>query len=622
MSFEELRLRVIKNAMGAQQLPITNVQIEQALDRAGYQVVKNVDNITNRIFLATRAMPTPQDPTLLTAAAASIETVSFRTQNAVMLDSVIDNGTQITLTPETVYKNVNGITSMVPSQEVADLLALAAENRAQAITAANYLYTPFHYVLDMSNNEFDCRPYYLDAPTIDTKLFVAENDTTLLQVATGTYQIKRVTTGYELYVTTRSGDAYKAIPNSQVHVQLAFVPVGEKQRAYVNGVLVGTNAKGERTFKFDLSTNFKIDKKHNLNLTEFAMYSDEVVLTYAGLLTDFDVVYSVSSAMGAVWRPNAVDQVLGDFLLPSRIAGVTHEKLRVRFGHALTTLWARARSVISTVQLQTWEMDVPRLYDRTIYERDANGAAVVIMDAGVPTFNILHNPGDPVLDEEGLVVYQFRKGDVKMDPITGEPLVANPRGMLRQIDLLLIEGAYRFASDSITTAYRTLLTNTLVDWLVNELQTMTSRLLEQTRLYFYPKTTLGTVDVMVTNGQTKAINAGQAFKVSLYVSASVFANAELRERLSKATIAGISEALKGTTVSLDQMATVLRSAYGNDVISVQVGGLGGSEAFQAVTLLNEENRLSIRKRLTAQADNSLIVEEDVTVDFVRHERLA
>jgi hypothetical protein len=127
---------------------------------------------------------------------------------------------------------------------------------------------------------------------------------------------------------------------------------------------------------------------------------------------------------------------------------------------------------------------------------------------------------------------------------------------------------------------------------------------------------------MVTNGQTKAINAGQAFKVSLYVSASVFANAELRERLSKATIAGISEALKGTTVSLDQMATVLRSAYGNDVISVQVGGLGGSEAFQAVTLLNEENRLSIRKRLTAQADNSLIVEEDVTVDFVRHERLA
>lgn len=618
LPFAELRRRVIQNAVGQRQVPITNVQIQEALADSGYSIVTNVDNITNRVFLATRPMPDPTNTKLLTAAAASIATVGFSITDAVRLDSVIDNGSSVTVTPQTLFKNVDGITSMVPSSELRAVLALSPEKRSVVVTAANYLYTPFHYVLDTANNEFACRAYYLDSPSVITKLYVAENDTTLQQVATGTYQITRISTGYRLTVTTKSAAAFQNLPDDEVFAQLAYTPAGEKLKAYINGVPAGKTTAGERIFTFDLSTNFKIDSNNNLNLTQFSMFSEELISSFAALLTDFDILYATSAAMPKTWVPNQVDAVLGKFLLPAQIAGLSHETLRIKFGQTLDTLWARSRSVVSTALYAKWEVDVPRYYDSNIYQTDANGSAVQIIN-GQPQFVLLHSKGDPVLDDQGNPVYLHRQGDVKLDSGTGQPIVLNPRGLIRQVDFMLIEGVYWFATDPITTGYRSDLTATVVGWLTSDLEALTAQLLEQTRLYFFPKTTLGSVDVMVANGLTKTIAAGQAFQVTLYVSAQVFANADLRARLSQSTVTVIDDQLTGSTVSLDAITTALRAQYGNDVISVQVTGLGGTEAYPAVTILNEEDRLSIRKRLTALADGSLIAEEDVTVTFVRHD---
>ena len=59
--------------------------------------------------------------------------------------------------------------------------------------------------------------------------------------------------------------------------------------------------------------------------------------------------------------------------------------------------------------------------------------------------------------------------------------------------------------------------------------------------------------------------------------------------------------------------------YGNDAISVTVDGLGGSSNIQTVTMLNENERCSIRKKLVSLPNNVLIVEEDVNISFILHE---
>jgi uncharacterized membrane protein YcaP (DUF421 family) len=132
---------------------------------------------------------------------------------------------------------------------------------------------------------------------------------------------------------------------------------------------------------------------------------------------------------------------------------------------------------------------------------------------------------------------------------------------------------------------------------------------------------MGVIEVMILDGVTAMISAGQAFQVDLYVSKQVHSNEELREQLKATTIRVISEALKKSSVALSAISESLRQAYGTDVKDVQLAGLEGSQNITSLTVLDEGERCSIRKRLVAQPDDSLIVQEDVTINFIRHERL-
>lgn len=617
LPFEQLRLRVIKNAIGPPSSPITSAQIESTLDRKGYDVIKNIDTITDRVYLATKGMPDPVDTNLITAAAASIATLSMRMTEAGLTDTIVNNGASITITPDTLYSNVGGVIKILTSQEKRALLQLPPDKRALMVTSGNYLYSPFHYVLDTTGTEFDLRPYYLDNPEINTKLFVAESATTLIQVSTKAYGIERTASGFLVTIVTKSGDAYKAIADDQAHLQIAFIPDGEKDLAYLNGTYVGRDADNERIYTFDFSTNYNVSKTDKISFSKFFLYTVEPRLTETALTTTFELLYSTSARMESQWVANSIDDKLGRFLLPQRIAGITHEKLEVRFGYALPTLWSRARSVISSVPYQTYDADVPAVYTRNVYATDAMGSAITFDGAGNPVMTLLHAQGSPVLDNEGNPVYKFRKGDVMLDT-NNEPVTTDVRGMIRQVDILMIEGAYWFATDDTATKYRTDMIRSLVDRLNNDLASIKPELLELTRIYFYPKTTLGQIGVMVDDGVIKYITASQSFSVNVYVNGAVYDNAALRSKLIKSTVTNISLQLKNQTVSVDAILAALKSGYGEDAISVDISGLGGALNLQTLTVVDSSDRCSIRKRLVALADGKLIVEEDVAVNFVRH----
>lgn len=618
ITFDNLRIQVINNAIGAPSLPITSAQITTALSLNGYSIVKHVDNVTDRVFLATKGLPTPKDISLITPAAATIATVQVAISDLVQINSVIDNGSSVTITPDTIYQDINGIVRPLTTSQLHSLLAQPVNTLALTVTQGNYLYTPFHYVLDTSNNVFSVRPYYLDNPDVVTKLFVSENDTTLIPVNTGTYSIYKTASGYAITIITQSTAAYKALSDDQVQVQLSFIPNGEKDYAFLIGQLAGKTVDNERIFTFDIATNFNVDNTDHLSLTKFLMYNTQPRITKASLVTDFNIIYTTTAPMDTQWSASAIDNKLGNFLLPSRVVGITQEVLRVRFGYALTTLWSRARSVVSTIPYKTYDVSVPRLYDQDVYARDSSGSAITIDGTGNPIMNLLHSKGDPVLDADGQQTYLHLAGDVIKDS-NGNPIPSDNRGMLRQISIMLIEGAYWFANDLAASNYRTTITQDIVSWLTNDLVNIGKQILEQTRVYFYPNTTLGTIRALVDNGVVKNIKAGQSFKVVLSVSNLVYNNIDLRAKISGITIKTINSQLSNATVSLDSIITALRASYGDDVISFQVSGLGGVNNYSIITPMDESQRCSIQKRLTALSNNNLIVEEDVTCDFVKYQ---
>jgi len=619
-NFADLRRQVMTNAIGRPSLPITNAQIENTLNIAGYTIVKSVDNVTSRIFLATKGMPIPNEVTLITPASAGMSTINITIDQLVQIDTVIDNsaegaGQSVTITPDTIYQNVNGVTTPLTTNQLNTLLTQSNQSLAFNVNNNNYLYTPFHYVLDMSNNEFSVRAYYLDKPTIVTQLFVETNDTTLLQVNTGTYSIYRTATGYTLTVVTLSNDTYKELLNDEVGAQLSYIPVGQTTPAYLNGVLMGSTDLGERIFSFDLSTNFNVDISDNIMLSKFLMFANQPVLTATKLTTDFNIIYNTNSQMSNTWISSGVDDSLGKFLLDNNVIGITNEILRINFGYSLARLWNGARSILSTAEYQKRETDALRLYEEDIYLTDENGSVVQFDENGNPVLTLLHSKGDIVMDSTGEPIYRYRTGDVVLDSV-GNPIVVNARTTMHQFDVMLIEGAYWFANDIVANRYRTLITQNLLDWITNDLVGIENQLLEQTNIYFYPNTTLGTIRAVVDNNITVNIDASQTFDVNLYVSKVVYDNVALRSQLTNATISTIGNELTKTTFSIDSITTSLRGAFGNDVISIQVKGLGGNNNYSVVTILDTGKNCSIKKRLVAMPDNSLVINEQVNVLFI------
>lgn len=620
MSFDDLRKRVITNSVGDPNLPITPAQIESIVERKGYKIVKNIDQITNRTFLATRAMPEPVNSDLITAAAAGISIWPIKLSELVLLDTVTDNGDLITIDPKTLYRWKNGMIEVIASAELAYLKTLSSDQLAVAVSQDNFLYSPFTYVLDTSGKEFSVRPYYLDTPTVKARTFVAENDTTGLQVSTDYFSIARTDSGYKLRLQTKSSDAYKALPDDQVFIQLAFKPTGESNYAYLLGTYLGRDsATGERIFEFDLSMNNAINSSHELGMTNFQMFTLNPRITDMPLEVQFEVLHSTTTSLGVGWSRNEIDDLLGDFQLQPNSKGVTQERVTVKFGDFLEHLWARARTVVSGNVYETWEIDVQATYESDVYQRDpATGLEFQIVN-GELVWTKLRSRGELVFDSAGQPVYKYRKGDVKLDNY-GNPIIKQTRDLTRQVSIFLVEGSYYFATNQVSQDYRQMLVETVVQRLTNDMESISEELLELTNIYYYPTTTTGSVDVMYGSGLLTSIQAGQSFEVTLYAKSSVYTNADLREAIQRKTIRTISDQLSERRVSISDIVDALRTQYGNDVMALDVSKLGGAAQLSVVTMVDDSKRLSLRKRLISRNDATLALEEDVTFTWILHER--
>ncbi len=620
ISFDELRDRVILNAVGDRDIPITNVQIEKELQDEGYEIVKNTDVVTKRIFLATKPLPKPFDERLITAAATSIESLVVTAEGISNHPYVKDNGLRICLTPEMLYRNNNGIIEIVSIDEQNAILGSDPEVQAALITKDNLLYTPFHYVLDNSTNEFEVRPYYLNDPKSLFATFISQNDTTMLQVNTRNHTIRKTDTGYVLRVSTRSNAQYKAIADNQVQAQLSFTPVGQNNRAYLNGTLVGKDSNDERLFEFIIDSNTDIDSNDNLFLNNFKMFDLEDRKLRTSLLTNIDVFYTTSAPVGSGWTAGAIDAIMGKYLLPSTAVGITNDRLEIRFGYSLKTLWSRSRSGTISEQYQRYTYDVPKYWDKVVYKRDPITGEDFTIDGntGQPVFEVLYRPGDIVM-ENNQIVLEHRIGDIMLDP-NGNPIPINSRLVAREIDIMFIEGAYYFATDTASATYRSEIVNAVVVWLTNDLAKLSTQLLEETKIYYYPKTNMGKIRVLVENGRTVNIDAGHSFNVKLYVNDTVYQNTDLRNSLSTNTVRVLDNCLKKTLVSVDDIIDSLKTTLGADVLAIDCSNLNGD--YPAFTILDEADRASLKKKLLALPNNKLIVSEDVNIEFVDHQLIS
>lgn len=620
LPMEELRTRVINHSVGEQDEPISNVQLFSTLQDTGYEIVRNVDTLTNRIFLAAKEMPLPRDERLLTAAASSVQTAIFRLSQLNIAHGAIMHDFGVTLSPEALYKSVNGVTSLVSKQDYQTFDSMTNAQKVVALQDNTYLYSPFHYVLDTSNRNFACRAYYMESPEVISKSFVAENAALGYQCSVErNYALERIAGGYRLILQTRSSRAFRQLEDSQVFAQIAFRSNDQSVVAYMTGVQQprATNTD-ERIYFFDMLTDFAIDAVHSLDQNSFTFSPTE--LTTRCTLDQVFSVFFGTTAGGSSAPSSSIDTQLGLFQLPANARGVTQERMRIRFGHHLNTLWTQARSVVAQIPYMRHSEDIPDYHPVDVFDVDPQtGAHFTVTNEGELTYLYKHRAGDPILNEDGSPKLAAKAGEIMLDsqgfPI---PVVGFEDELVRHVDITLIEGVYRFATDTVAREYYQYLNASLVNWLTEDLAEIQPLLLDKTNIYFYPKMNQGQVSVLLRDGEYSRIEAGQAFTVKLLVPQATAENPMLLEALKRSSIRTIDQHVRGTSVSVSKIEAALLQVYGTDVMAVTLEGLGGSANYPLVSVVGGAQRLAIRKRALAQADGQLIIEEDVTFLVEEH----
>jgi hypothetical protein len=428
---------------------------------------------------------------------------------------------------------------------------------------------------------------------------------------------------FRLMVYTTSGKSFKELSQSQIHPVLSYVPPGESSRAYLAGTILGTDDDDELIIQFDLHTNFDVDDSDHLIVDNFSIVDDTTPLLPLPLQQTMDLAYFVSNYDIEGLETTDIEDYMSRFVIPENSVGVTHERLDVQLGYPLDSLWRRTRSLGGPYRYQRYESDVYAYYTETVYERDPDSGLIVMtwndVD-GVLEYSVLHYPNDPVLDSEGNRVKLHDKGDVKLDA-EGQPIPYDDMGrkVLREFDLLLFEAGFQYVTDRSSVNYLIESRESLVGWIIEELPDLQGRLLENTHIWYYPQSNIGTVNATVKDGVRVSVNAEQTFKVEFFMTRQGYNNLDLRESLTNTARRIIADNLQRQRVSVNNMAAGIKQAVGDDVIDVAVMGLGGDENYEVLTLQDDNASLAIKKRLTVLSNQDVAIEDDLLVDFIRHE---
>lgn len=617
MSFATLREQVINNTLGPMQVPITNVQLGSALERRGYDLVTNVDNITNLQYLASRQMTNSGNLDVTSGAGVAMSEITFDMESLGGSTHVSDNGNRLTILPTMLYNYNNGKVTPLPDSEINRLNVIPAEQCAREVNNARYVYSPLHNVMDISNDNFEMRPYYLDNPTILRKTFVGENDTANLQAAISSYDITRIEGGYRIRVILETGDQFKKLEDDQVALQLGYKPTGENRWASVNGTLLGYQ-DGEPVYQFDILTNFDINSSNELRTTNMSMFSDVQNNYFAPLKSELAITICVVNTVTPGYQPNELDDMIQTHLLPQQFMCVTRESLETVFGYELTKLWRRSRPVISSESYKKYEYNVPAYYQQTVYETDANGNVIIeIKPDGTLEYKIIHRAGDPVLTDEGQPVYDHVAGDPMYDA-DGNPILVAARKLKYETTLFMVDGKYYFANEREAAAYATEIPMQLVTWIENDIELLDSRLLSEAELYLYPTTTYGDTVASIREGQKITIPVDQAFSFSYYLSKAGYTNPTIRPGLITNTKTTIAEFLARSTISMSEAVARLTETSGDEVMAIEATGLGGTNNFAIITVEDDAVRLSVRQKLVVLPNQELTIEDDLTFNWLRH----
>lgn len=618
--FAKLRDKVIYNSIGKQNLPMTNKNIEYYGDKLGYSVNKDLDYLTNRIFTISKELTNPSNDIILIKPNPTILTINYTLDEVNQLGFVFKNNNTYTIPSNRLVAYVNGVAKYKSAIEQTAIESLSKRLLCDALNNEHLTYSPYWYVLDAEQNDFEVRAYDLDTPKVINTVYEKENVNLQMKVGVAAISVTKETYGYLVRVKTKSDSFYKAIDSTFLGAQLSFSPDNSSSIVAIEGELLGTEpSTSERIFQFRLNTTHHIDRDDLINISNAYFDNGFGTTVYSPLTNNFTIAFyttEVPADYTNATTANILNENITGLIVP--VYFISQSKAKITLGYRLSGLWTRYRTYKRPAEYQTYAADVPKVYQTDVLAVNPdNGTNVFIVD-GLPTFQLAHHAGDPVLDLAGNQVFEHLAGDTVLDE-NGDPvlLVSSASHVQRELDLLVVEAAFKYATTPAHVAYVTEYTREITNSIVNDVEYLQKNVLEQTNIYYKPLAIKGTAVATVGSNAIIAIDKQQSLNIDVYVNSLVYNNLTYRTSLKNSLLRAIQTELATGDISVSVLEyKLLTSITGCN--GLKISNLGGSNNYEVLTLVNPNDKLSLQVEANVTEDNEIVVDFTANVNFLLH----
>lgn len=627
LTFPELKTRQIYGYR-KRLIPVSNTDVSEFLLSNGYSSIKSIDQVTSRLYRVTKNLPL-QDNKLYQDDSVTRFNSSMGTHVGSILTSLeqligsgwgIDNGRRVTIPARSAFDITQQTPAIIPRNDYNTLMGLSNQGKIDALTNKTLCYNPFAYVIDTTQSRASCRIYRLNKPDIRYQTFRWENVNLGVQVGVGAINIKSTQFTYEIDIETQSSDDYKKLDDDIVGIQLSLTPIGTTSPATMRAEYRGRTEKGERLFRFVIPTRYDVDSNNQIDLGGFNQFGRPQVTTYIDLSTTANFIFTYSGNNQQLRSES--DMKVDQTLFSTTTIAMVDTDYALELGRQLKSMYTRIRPVTGPAMYRKYDVDIPSIYEQTEYEYETvivNGKPMQQLKidpvTGLPI--ITHKKGDQVFTPEGKPVYKFLKGQTVYDT-EGNPVLLEPRKMLYYWDFIGFDFNYIVSQDDYDTIYMDRVDDFFVDEVVAQLDEFNKITLDETKLVFKPRSTMGFTRCIINEAVERMLKTDLSFSITYSLTREGLRNQNLKDNLGISTHRLINTELMDETVSLSEIIQSLKDAGGSDVIDVQVKATSGTTGIEIVTNVDNTNGFSVRKVLEQTADRFLTIKEDIDIQFKRH----
>jgi len=598
LTFTQVKEAVINNSIGDRQLPITNKQKEYSITQENFKLIKNVDIVTNRIFLLE--LNIPRASTRYPITKINLDIIEYKTS----ISDLKNNGNNVInidqfstiISENSVFKLSNEGLTMLNQQEYNVLSSLSDIALATEVNNNVYISTMYHYVLDTSGNETELRPYEVSSPKITRINFKEFNSTGRVGINTTQTGIAKTSTGYVINILANLKKYVNTINETNVKPYLVYRDVNNSIFFLESNLY--TMIEENPVYRFNIDTNFFIDKSNRINITNFRDISNNQANIFIDLDSTLEIIY-VSNVIPPAFVSSVLDSyIFGTYLAVNRIV-ITLEEINIKFCSHLKHLYSRVYTGTGSYEYETHTTDVPLRHTSHVY--DGNN-------------NVVHAINDIVYNETGNIVYKHHKGDVRLDD-NGRPIPMNALELNRYISLLFMDYRAHIASNKNISDYKKQIKSFLTENITVNALRVQDRLLENTEAFVTVPKNIN-ITTVKTPYRTVNISCLQSFVVNVIVSENTYNDVNIRDNIEYTIIDEIDKYLADNTVySKTALLNILYDKLKEYVRSISIPKFTELDE-ELIELVNTNYRISLNKILTVEQDVYNLA-EDIQVSFIK-----